>query len=627
MLRTFFRYIIFTVIFWFLTFGILRVFFIIYQIPLGNKIHGYLEAFQAIYKGYILDFSVSAMFLLLPLLFVNLFYIFRKKIFLQTSFIVFSVIFCLYVSVALSDAGLYREWNAKINMQALEHFKNPSEVFKTLSNKSIFLFLFFMLVFCVPFISLYKKWIYLKIQFVSRETLQKRLLNGILIFIITGGLGVIAIRGGVTNLPINQSIAYFSSNQMANDIAVNPFYSLVQDLDIQSKLINREAYMQSSNEKALQIISSDYQVEKDTSFSILKTTRPNLVFIIMESWSADNIQALGGIENCTPHFNELSNEGLLFTKAYSDAYVSDQGIVGILSAFPAAHRLAIANQPAKIHHLPCLSETLFPLGYESSFLFGGELVYGNLRGFLLEKKFKELIEVYDLPQYPKGKLGIHDEYIFPELLKILNEKKTRFLQCFFTSSTHMPYDFPQSDGWQSVQNDAEKLYTESVHYSDIQLGKFFDEAKRQSWWDSTLFILVADHSHNTIKQWDFMSAMRQHIPLLFLGGALKEEWRGKRWDKIVSQLDIPATLLHQMKLDISSYPWSRNMLNPYTSSSAFYVFYGGAGYVSDNGYIGINYSNKDNINTSLLDSNELNIYKKKALAFQQLVFENVRLRK
>nr|MBP6623905.1 sulfatase-like hydrolase/transferase [Chitinophagaceae bacterium] len=222
---------------------------------------------------------------------------------------------------------------------------------------------------------------------------------------------------------------------------------------------------------------------------------------------------------------------------------------------------------------------------------------------------------------------VHDEYTFKELLTVLGKRKEPFLQGYFTTSTHMPYDFVSTDNWQSTPDDAEKKYTESVHYTDLHMGRFFSEAKKQPWYKNTLFIIVADHSHNTIKQWDISSAMRQHIPLLFLGGALKEEWRGKTWDKIVSQLDLNSSILHQMHLSSSRYPWSRNIFNPYTSSSAFYVFYGGAGYINEKGFAA-SHQESQHIIVSVLKDSSLKIpYNNKAMSFQQLVYEDVKHRK
>ena len=40
----------------------------------------------------------------------------------------------------------------------------------------------------------------------------------------------------------------------------------------------------------------------DTIVEILNTNQPNIVYIILESWSADNIVSLGGLDGITPNF-------------------------------------------------------------------------------------------------------------------------------------------------------------------------------------------------------------------------------------------------------------------------------------------------------------------------------------
>jgi phosphoglycerol transferase MdoB-like AlkP superfamily enzyme len=191
----------------------------------------------------------------------------------------------------------------------------------------------------------------------------------------------------------------------------------------------------------------------------------------------------------------------------------------------------------------------------------------------------------------------------------------------------MPYDFTPTDNWHSEANDPEKKYTESVHYADIHLGKFFNEAKNQAWYSNTLFIVVADHSHNTIKQWDGAYPQKSKIPLLLIGGALKQEWNGKTIDRIVSQLDVTSTLLHQMGLSADRYPWSRNMMNPSTPSSAYYVFYGGGGYINEQGFAASHLQNPTNVSSNLTDTTQANALNKKATSFEQLVYEDVRNRK
>lgn len=613
--------------YWMLVFFLLRIFFVMYQLPLGNKIKKSTDLYAAFIEGYQIDLSTAAILLLLPLLAAILFYILGKEgIKKWTSRLVF-IMLLVYTAVALSDAGLYREWNAKINMQALDHFQNPAEVFRTLSFKLVAIYFLLLGLFSFVCFWMYKKWIHPLLHSNEEFSIKERLVYGLGYFLFSTGIAIIVIRGGLFNMPINQSIAYFSNDILANDIAVNPLYNLIQDLDIKGKIPDSTIYKFRSNEEAKRLIAEDFLPQKDTFIQVLNTQRPNLVFMFLESWSNDNIGILGGLKDCTPQFDKLSAEGLLFTNAYANAYVSDQGIPAVLSAYPSVSRVAITNQPSKVHNLPCISEDLLPLGYTSSFLFGGELVYGNLRGYLLEKKFTDLVEVYDMRQYSSGSLGVQDEHTLQELLQRLGKKKAPFLYGYFSQSTHMPYDFKPTDNYHAETSNPEKRYTESIHYTDLHIGRFFEGAKKQDWYKNTLFIVVADHSHNTHAQWDASNSLHHKIPLLLLGGALKSEWQGKTWDNVVSQLDIAGGLLTQMGLKRKRYPWTRDLFNPTNPNAAYYIFYGGVGRVTSDGYASYSQSNRNHIYSHLSDTNLQRSYYNKATSFQQLVYEDVRTRK
>ncbi|MBP9932611.1 MAG: LTA synthase family protein [Chitinophagaceae bacterium] len=612
---------------WFVVFTILRVFFVIYQWPLAGRIQRSSDFFEAFVAGIRLDLSTASMLILLPLLLANLYITFHIKLFKKIFRGVNILLLLVYTGIGLSDAGLYREWHAKINMQALSHFTNPLEVVRTVPLTHSMLFVVLLLALGFAFIYFFERWVMRAMQTQGADTAPQKVVRALLFFILSGGIGFVLIRGNVTGMPMNQSIAYFSNDVLANDIAVNPFYNILQDISIKNNIPDQSVYMFRSNEEALKQIQTDYPVTEMPGPELLNVQRPNLVFIFLESWTSDHVGVLGGMKDCTPQFDALSAEGLLFTRAYANAYVSDQGIPAVLSAYPSVSRVAITNQPAKVPLLPCITEELKQVGYESAFLFGGDLVYGNLRGYMLEKGFDELIEDKDLDDYPSGRLGVHDEYTFEALGKVLKKRKQPFIQGMFTQSTHMPYDFVPSDDWHSTPNNPEKLFTESMHYADIHLGRFFDSIKKEKLYENTLFIVVSDHSHQSIISREGYDPERHRIAMLMLGGALRKEWKGQRWEKIVSQLDIPVTLFRQMQVPGNRYPWSRNMMSPSHPSSAYFIYYGGVGYICNEGYCSSMQFDPMHLYTSSSDTSQAARWRDKALSFQQLVYENVRLRK
>jgi len=127
-------------------------------------------------------------------------------------------------------------------------------------------------------------------------------------------------------------------------------------------------------------------------------------------------------------------------------------------------------------------------------------------------------------------------------------------------------------------------YLNSAHYTDHCLGDYFRQAAKELWYDSTLFIIVADHSHYSQKNYSYFSPPYHKIPLLFYGNVIKDEYKGTTCNRVGSQADIVATLLPQLGLDTSVFHWSKNLLDPYTPQFAYVAFEEGIGWITPEGY-------------------------------------------
>jgi phosphoglycerol transferase MdoB-like AlkP superfamily enzyme len=108
--------------------------------------------------------------------------------------------------------------------------------------------------------------------------------------------------------------------------------------------------------------------------------------------------------------------------------------------------------------------------------------------------------------------------------------------------------------------------------------------RSKPWYRNTLFIIVADHSHNSYRNWHPESREYHRIPLLFYGDVIRQEFRGKKWMKTGNQHDIPATLLAQMGIPSSNFKYSKNLFNPYSGDFAYYSTEDGAGWLNKGNY-------------------------------------------
>ena len=614
MIKFIFRYIIFWILFFFVN-RLIFISFFIDEVSQSSFLH-FLQLFPQSFR---LDMSFIA-YLLFFLALVIFIFSFIKSVhaFLRNIFFIFTTFFLLLSGVINgSEVALYSEWKTKLNYTALSHFVNPSEVFSTASLYHITILSIFFVI-SLGFIFLYKRKIHNYLPLVYIKNSLRNIFFRIMALPLVLGLLLIVIRGGIQPIPINLSDAYFSNNLILNDIAVNPNWNIFQSILKSKTNITGNPYMKYNEKECLSFISDLYSIEKDTTISVLNTKDPNLIFIILESWSADNIESLGGLEGITPNFKKLEEDGLLFTDFYSNGWTSDQGISSIFSSFPVFPYVAIINQSDKSRRLPSLNKSLD--NYVSSFFFGGQLTYGNIKGYLFANNFDILKDENDYSHLPDGRLGVHDEYMFEEFRNEISIFSQPFLSTLFTISSHSPYDFP---GEHTLSfNSKEDAYVNSVAYTDKCLGDFIRSVKDEEWYSNTLFVVLADHSHNSPRGWRIAQKERFKIPMLWFGEALKEEYRGQTHDKRGSHIDITPTLLSQMDIDDSAYYWGRDLFNPYEKSVVPYAFHKGYGLITDESYYAFSEIYQRTLATHAIDSTEDVLIKKEAEMFFQSAFQD-----
>lgn len=502
-------------------------------------------------------------------LFRNIYYYFHQFIFICSGLIIGS------------EASLYTEWSTKLNFTALRHLQNPKEVFATASVSHYLITALFLV--CALFFGWYvfKRFVVKSEYFVAINNNVKTVLTRLIALPLVLTLVVISMRGGLQQIPISMSDSYFSKHLILNDIAVNPNWNFLFSLLASSSELNDNPYKMNSLEHCNSRMDELYKVEKDSSVNILTTTRPNLVFIIIESLSADNVKSLGGLDNIMTNFAELENDGYLFDNFYSNGTTSDEGVSSIFSSFPVFCATPIINQPDKARKLPSLNTDLQKEGYETSFIFGGQLSYGNIKAYLLDQGFDVVKDEEHFSHLPSGRLAIHDEYMFNELHLQINQQKSPFMAALFTSSTHSPYDMDNLPT--KYKGSDYNEYVNSVIYTDSLIGDFFSKVESEPWYDNTLFIIVADHSHESPRKWRMAEKNRFKIPMMWYGNVIKPEFRGKVHAKMGGQIDIAKSLLTQMDLPSSQYEWGKDLFNPTIHEFVPFSAYYGYGMIKPDG--------------------------------------------
>ena len=565
-----FKYFIRLFVFWLFYFFVNRLFFI------ANYLEEFLqfssgELLCIVKKSVRLDISFIAYLsvIITMLLFINSMILSKRLNTFISGLIYWVNAFFIVVSALIigGEISLYAEWGTKLNFTAISHFANPVEVFSTATYGNYFTMLIAIFI-AVVFVKIYT--VFVHQFFISTRYNYKQFIVRILKLPVVLGVLLLLIRGGWKEIPINLSDAYFSNHIIMNDVTVNPNWNLIQNVLKNKSNFKGNPYKKHSQERVDEFIES-IKKESDSTTYVLNTKQPNIVFILLESWSADNIESLGGLKAITPNFKALEKEGLSFTNFYSNGWTSDQAMSSIFSSFPVLPHADIINQTDKARKLPSLNKSLS--NYHSSYFFGGQLTYGNIKGYLLSQGFDVVKDESYYKHLPSGALGVHDEYMFIQFKEELKHLPEPFMSTLFTISSHSPYDFPAEH--KLSFNSKQDEYVNSVAYTDKCLGNFLKSVKDENWYDNTLFVIVADHSHNSPMKRRVAQKEKFHIPMVWFGEVLKDAYKGKNSGNFSSHIDISPTILRQMDINVDNDYFGGDIFG----NNAGFIFYSfGSGY-------------------------------------------------
>ncbi len=548
---------------WLLFFQFTRLVFVLWNLeevaglPAGELLR---LPFEALY----LDTATACYFMGIPFLLFAAAIFSERAIFLTINRFFTAILVVVVSMVTIGELPIYDEWHTKLNYRAISMLGTPSEVVRTATTAQLGWGSLAIVALSMAGIYLFRK-----MAIKDVEPKRKPYYWSLLFFIIAPCLIAIGLRGGMQQIPIQVSDAYYSQHNILNLAATNSTFNLISSLVHSAK--SGKPYQFMPDDAANNMFSELHTVGQDSTTSILTTKTPNIVMVILEGWSSDLIKSSGGYEGVTPNMERMISEGYFFNNCYASGYLSDQGMAAIFSAFPAQPKTSIIKEPNKYERLPCINTELKRQGYHTSFLFGGQLSYGNIRSYLYFNGFDQILEGRDFDSsIPQCKLGVADEYLYARQLEELAQAKEPFFAAMFTLSSHSPYDIPMKEvlHW----GDKEKSYINSVYYADKCIHDFIQKAKTTSWYDSTLFVFVSDHGHNSPKNWVSYQPEYRKIPLLFYGEVIKPAYRGKIDSLAAAQTDLAATLLGQLGIAADRYKYSKNLLNPSAQRHAFYSF-------------------------------------------------------
>lgn len=594
----------FVIVYWVLAilfFQAGRLIFILFNLP-ETREAGISNVLPAAWHGLRMDASMAA-YVTLPVLLILLAALFTRRLRSPLILIIYtSVILFLVLLAIVADIGLFDAWGFRLDATPLAYLKSPGEAWASISHMPIFSGGIILLLGFGGVMILLSKGIRNSLEKVN---FNNRFLQALFLLLLAGA-SIIPLRGGFQLAPINQSSVYFSKHHFANQAALNPVWNLMYSLN-HSAGSSENPYVAMDHAEAKNISDSLFSVRRLTPDSVI--SKPNVILVIWEGFTAKAVdQYWQGVE-ITPGFNTLKNEGLYFPNVYASGDRTDKGIAAILSAYPAQPVHAILKSPVKAAKLPSLPKKFRDLGYHTSFYYGGETEFANIKAYLVNSSFDEFITVEDFSKKDlNSKWGAHDGVVAERIQKQIG-KKQPFFGSWLTLSSHEPFEIPVKRLMKGKGNDAQFL--DALHYSDSVIFNFVEQCRKQPWWGNTILAIVPDHGNRLPSTGKMEDDFR--IPVLFMGGSIKPGVK----PEIYLQTDVAATLLSMTGNSYQDFSFSRNMTDS-LSHFGFFSFNNGFGYIEKGG--GLIYDNTGSL--SIRTYGNINGFERRGKALQQRFYQD-----
>jgi len=359
-------------------------------------------------------------------------------------------------------------------------------------------------------IVLYKKT--KRVLTLKNRTLKQHI-SALLVFVFSLGFSIVLFRGGFQLRPISLVTAGEYTTADNVPLIINTPFSIYSTAKMQKlSEINYFSEQQATNY---------FDPIKKASKENQPFRKLNVVIIIVESLSKEYIGSLNKdlaekqYTGYTPFLDSLIAHSLCFDQCFANSKRSIEGIPCILSGLPSLMDdayLTSVFSGNKINSLPLLLKNY---GYSSLFFHGGKNgtlnfdAYAKMAGF--EKYYGK--DEYNNDADYDGKWGIFDEEFLTYSAKIMNNTPNPFISVVYTLSSHHPYTIPKK--YKGKFNKGALEIHESIMYTDYSLKQFFNTCSHFSWFDSTLFVITADHSSINGTEFYQNNAGSYAVPLIF----------------------------------------------------------------------------------------------------------------
>jgi phosphoglycerol transferase MdoB-like AlkP superfamily enzyme len=494
-------------------FFIVRLAFVISNLALikGNDLPTNF-VLQSFLMGLRFDVSVLCYIFSIPFLFLFIDELVMADLLRKVSIIYLKIILPLTLFISCADIPYYIQFQKHLSKEAFVWIKQG-----TLSLKLIisdFSYWGYLLL-ALPIIYLSLKSI--TYCFKEKYVFNSEKKHSLILFIVFGFFLFIGARGRSSGkMPIHIGLAYISDNMLINQTGLNANFTLFKSFlgDNENK-----SFLHSTNDAKIICQAKKLLHFTDTISNTLfvrhieKTDsckKLNVVVVLMESMCATKMGAYGQ-KSLTPNLIQLSKQSMYFSDFYSAGIHTYNGIFSTLTGFPALlHEHSLEKYIDKKFN--CLPSNLKKEGYQTMFFTTHDEQFDNMAGFL---KYNDVNQIFSEKDFPGDQsistLGVPDHVMFDFAIEKLNKQQQPFFAMMLTSSDHGPWEIPTNIPFKPNGIDEKERATQ---YADWSINHFIENAKKEKWFDNTLFVFLGDHGVSFGHTYQ-MPLSFHHVPCVF----------------------------------------------------------------------------------------------------------------
>lgn len=395
------------------------------------------------------------------------------------------------------------------------------------------------------------RWAYKKVIRPEKQMTKKEILPDFVVLLFSVLIVVLIGRGGWGLRPVGTIEAAQFTKTSNTALVLNTGFTMLKSYGKEG--INFIEYFKERKANKL------FNPVQKTKPANLLPDKSNVVIIMLESfgneWMAFNNPELK--TSYTPFLDSLAGESMNFLNGFANGKKSIEAVPSIISSIPSLMDNPYISSPYGNNTSQSLPDLLKKEGYSSAFYHGA--TNGSMRfdGYAAQAGFDNYYgrTEYDNDEHFDKTWGILDEYFNPWSAKMMTKMKVPFFATLFTLSSHHPYFIPENRKKETVKG-PEPLCA-SISYGDYSLREFFNEAKKQPWYNNTLFVICADHTPSTNSTVYSQRNEMYRIPILFYHPSGKIP-KGNRTE-IVQQLDILPSVLDLLNIETKYYAFGNSI--------------------------------------------------------------------